>query len=338
MIQKSKKIFPGLVLAIFFVLAPLQVHAATATFFGPIVPVECNCTNQPNPNGGTPITTAPSYGCVLATVQNGINFGISLGIIAATLALVYAGFVWMTSGGNPEARNKGKDMLLNVLIGLVILLSAWLVVDFVMKTLYNPDITTSDGKKFGPWNSILQGKANDQCIVAKKPSPISGGLGLGKGLTTELAGTGNQLSPVPPPTAGGITGTTFTYDLGISAQRKDASPALSQLLNCMAGKLPSGVGRISSISDSAITSGSKTFAQCAAGQCQHSANSCHYGGKSCIGQSYAVDFGDGDPQSPTNLAALRSAASACGANWMTDNEDGKRTHLHVSVGASCGCN
>jgi hypothetical protein len=197
MMRNLKRILPGFAVAVLFVFVPLSAHAASATFFGPIVPTECNCTNQPNPNGGAPITTAPSYGCILATVQNGVNFMISLGIIAATFALVYAGFIWMTSGGNPEARNKGKDVLLNVLIGLVILLSAWLIVDFIMKTLYNPDITTSDGHKFGPWNSILQGEAKDQCIVAKKPTPISGGLGLGKGLTTELAGTGNQLAPVP---------------------------------------------------------------------------------------------------------------------------------------------
>jgi hypothetical protein len=252
---------------------------------------------------------------------------ISLGVIAATLALAYAGFVWMTSGGNPEARNKGRDLLLNVVIGLVILLSAWLVIDFVMKTLYNPDITTSDGNKFGPWNSILQGTAGDQCIAVTKPKAI-GGI-IGSTATGALGGTGNQLAPVTPQPApsGGLLGTTFTYDPGIAVQAKNASAPLSGVLSCMAGKLPSGVGRISSISDSAITSGSKTFAQCAASGCAHTAGSCHYGGKTCIGQSYAVDFGDDQ-----NIGVLTNAAQACGAKTLNEG-----THLHVSIGLASGC-
>ncbi len=167
-----------------FVIIPVQAQAASATFFGPIVPPQCNCTNV---NG---VATAPAYGCVLGTLQNLINFGISIGIIAATLALAYAGFVWMTGGSSPEARNKGRDMLLNVFIGLVILLSAWLLVDFIMKSLYVGD---NGSKDFGPWNSILADKPGDECIIATKPSKINGVLG--GGVTAELGGTGNQVHP-----------------------------------------------------------------------------------------------------------------------------------------------
>jgi hypothetical protein len=233
----------------------------------------------------------------------------------------------MTSGGNPEARNRGRNMLLNVVIGLVILLSAWLVVDFVMKTLYNPDTTTSDGKKFGPWNSILQGSASDQCIAVTKPKAIAGIIG--KVATGAAGGTGNQLNPVPPAPSGGTLGTTFTFDPGIAAQQQDASPKLQSLLSCMAPKLPSGIGRISSISDSAIVSGGKSFSYCDDNGCAHAAHSCHYGGPKCTGRSYAVDFGD-DQDIPT----LTAAARACNADFI--NNEG--THLHVSVGAACGCN
>ncbi|MDB5189191.1 MAG: hypothetical protein JWL82_148 [Parcubacteria group bacterium] len=319
-----RSFIPMLALVPLLWLAPLGAQAASASFFGPIVPAVCNCTSA------TGISTAPAYGCVLVVLQNVINFGISLGVLAATLAIAYAGFIFMMNSGNPEARGKARGMLINVAIGLVILLSAWLVVDFIMKTLYSGD---NGSKDFGPWNSILASPKADMCILATKPTKIPGTLGAG--LTAEMAGSGNQLAPAP---LSASLGTTFTYDPGIQAQIKNASPKLQGLLSCMAGKLPKGVGRISSISDNSIASGARTFAQCSAGGCSHGANSCHYGGRTCVGQSYAVDFGDGDPQNPSKLAALKSAASACGADYLTANEDGKQTHLHVSVGASCGCN
>lgn len=168
------------------VTVPVSAQAASATFFGPLVPAVCNCAGA-----------APAYGCLLATIQNIINFGISLGIIAATFALAYAGFVWMTGGSNPEARSKGRDMLLNVFIGLVILLTAWLVVDFIMKKLY---VGEDGSKDFGPWNSILAATPGDECIAPTKPSKI-GGL-IGGGLIAELGGTGTQVHPAATPVNG----------------------------------------------------------------------------------------------------------------------------------------
>ncbi|MDB5194935.1 MAG: peptidoglycan-binding protein [Parcubacteria group bacterium] len=177
----------ALVAIVFVVVAvPVAAHAASASFYGPIIPAECNCPG-----------TAPSYGCVLATIQNVINFGITLGVVAATIALMYAGFTWMTSGGNPEARSKGRSMLLNVFIGLFILLTAWLVVDFVMKTLYVGDAGSKD---FGPWNSILSAKSGDQCIMATKPSNINGVIG--NAVTNEVVGSGNQVHPAATPVNG----------------------------------------------------------------------------------------------------------------------------------------
>jgi hypothetical protein len=185
-----KKIF----LAAFALLAvvPAHAYAASSSFFGPIVSEQCRCPGA-----------APTYGCVLDTVQRMINFGITIGIVAFTFALAYAGFVWMTSGGNPEARSKGRGMLINVFVGLFIVLTAWLLVDFVMKQLYAGD---NGSKDFGPWNSILADAGTSMCIEATKPSAIAGtGIGgaIARGLTTEMGGTGNQLKPTP--SGGGTT-------------------------------------------------------------------------------------------------------------------------------------
>ncbi len=57
-----------------------------------------------------------------------------LGLILVVL-IMYAGFLWMTAGGNEEQIGKSKAMLKNAVIGLVIILSAYSIVWFVMRML-----------------------------------------------------------------------------------------------------------------------------------------------------------------------------------------------------------
>lgn len=289
-----KKAFPFFV-ALALLSIPAGAHAAS--FFGPLVPTIC----QACPCG---------FNGVLEIIRNLMNLGISLAVVVATIIIAWAGFLYIASSTNPESRSKANKMLLSAVIGLMIVLSAWLIVDFVMKTLY--------GGQFGPWNTILTG-GGDDCIKAKTVKPLFDGS------IVTIPGSGGGGTSVPDPNADG----TFVYDAGVYAQRGDSSGPLNTLLNCMAQRLPPTVGRISSISDSAITKGEKTFAQCAATKvCAHSANSCHYGGTRCLGKSYAVDFGDEE-----NKTVLRAAANACGASFVLDEGN----HLHVSVGPANGC-
>ncbi len=190
------KLSAGLTLAFIVLIVPVSAHAATANFFGPIVPTECNCDGVPGH------TSAASYGCVLATTQNVINLMISLGCIFATLALVYAGFIWMFNGSNAEARSKGRGMFINVMIGLAIVLAAWLIVDYIMKKLYKPNASdgTASGSTFGPWNSILADNGEDMCISETTPQRIQGLFGS---ITNGIVGSTDAGSLTGP---GGGTG------------------------------------------------------------------------------------------------------------------------------------
>jgi len=60
-------------------------------------------------------------------------FGL-VGIILVVLNL-YAGFLWMTAGGNEDQIAKAKAILKNAVIGLAICLSAFAIVSFVINTL-----------------------------------------------------------------------------------------------------------------------------------------------------------------------------------------------------------
>lgn len=57
-----------------------------------------------------------------------------LGVIFLVL-IIYAGLLWMTAAGNEDNVKKAKSILLNSVIGLVILLSAYAISSFVIDQL-----------------------------------------------------------------------------------------------------------------------------------------------------------------------------------------------------------
>lgn len=165
----------------FLVTVPCVTFAAD--FFGPIVPAICHCDNQTvqgATSGVTTVTSAPDYGCVLQVIENLIKFAVTFGVILCIIWIAYAGFSLMVSGGSPEARSQGKTRLVNALVGIIVLLSAWLIVNFVMGILYNGS--------FGDWNGILAGSGSDTCIQAHTPVAITAGS-VASNITAVAPGT-----------------------------------------------------------------------------------------------------------------------------------------------------
>jgi hypothetical protein len=54
---------------------------------------------------------------------------------AALAVMVYGGFLWILSGGNPERIKRGRDALTGAVIGVIIVISAWLIINFILTTL-----------------------------------------------------------------------------------------------------------------------------------------------------------------------------------------------------------
>lgn len=87
---------------------------------------------------------------------NIINAGLGLlGIILVGI-IVYAGFLYMTSGGVPEKTQKARAWIRNAIIGLIIILSAWAITRFVIERLLEATTdggggvaTTGEGPGFG---------------------------------------------------------------------------------------------------------------------------------------------------------------------------------------------
>jgi len=79
-------------------------------------------------------TTNPGLGeqDLETTIQEmiGIILGF-LGLIAVVIILI-GGFLWMTAGGNQDQVTKGRKFIINGVIGLVIILSAYAIASFVI--------------------------------------------------------------------------------------------------------------------------------------------------------------------------------------------------------------
>lgn len=133
---------------------PMQAHAQLGNFFkGPLVP--CGASNQLKvTNDGTKLCIeGECTTCGLVTLaSNVINFMIFLAVVAAALLFAYAGGLYIFSAANQGNISKAHRIFWDVLLGLVLVLVGWMVVDTVMKVLYG------DGPQdWGPWNQILCG-------------------------------------------------------------------------------------------------------------------------------------------------------------------------------------
>lgn len=94
-----------------------------------------------NPSGGIPTQlvncTGPDcdWSKFIGLMQNILNFMVFLGVSISALLFAYAGFKYLTSGGDPGATNDAKRIFSHVVVGLIIMLVAWLLVDVLLRTL-----------------------------------------------------------------------------------------------------------------------------------------------------------------------------------------------------------
>ncbi len=271
------------------------------------------------PGGFVTCEGASCSACDLVKMVNLIIvwlFGIIF-LIFAVLMLM-AGFGLVTSGGDTSAVSAAKSKFKNALIGLLIVMAAWLLVDTMVTKLVNGgdgNLAGAGFKAAGPWSEV---KCQVQTVPKPpKPQPVGGVTA-----TTTTATT---------------TGGVFRYsnNFNSSVQITHASPGLNEFQGCVASKIPSGNYFISSISDDKIANEGFSFIQCAQGKCAHAANSCHYGGSGkCNGKSYALDVsfvGINDEQKQKVVAAAKN----CGGWGQIESN-----HIHISVGNKygCGCN
>jgi len=68
-------------------------------------------------------------------IANVINIALGFLGILAVILIIYAGFKWMTAGGNDDQVGEARKMILQAVIGLVIIFLAYVITNFVVTRL-----------------------------------------------------------------------------------------------------------------------------------------------------------------------------------------------------------
>lgn len=101
--------------------------------------------------GLVPCGTSETEECTLCDLlrlgQNIIVFLRNVGLALAALFTAWGGFLLLTSGESEERRAKGKDTLKTAIIGVIIILASWIIINTILtfaaaggdlpKVLYN---------------------------------------------------------------------------------------------------------------------------------------------------------------------------------------------------------
>ncbi len=112
-------------LATLLLLVPTLVLAADPIFEQSIVP-ECNGMCQV---------------CDLVKLANNIlQFMVAASVLIATLMFAYAGFLYITATSSPKNIGTAKSIFQNVFTGLVLILTAWLIVDLILSVFTGKNI------------------------------------------------------------------------------------------------------------------------------------------------------------------------------------------------------
>lgn len=133
-----------LAVAIFLIIlfTTIPFVASAASFLGQIVP---NCGTV---QGATELCGFCDF---VSLAQNIMNFIIAFSIIVGTLMIVYSGFLYMTAGSNSGQISKAHSVFTTVIIGLVVVLAAWLIVNLIMISFLDGSIINDLG---GSWGNL----------------------------------------------------------------------------------------------------------------------------------------------------------------------------------------
>jgi hypothetical protein len=183
----------ALLLVVGLFVLPFAAHATGIPNFGPIIP----SGDQTCPLG---------FGALIMVVNNLITFVLTLAIVfVAPIMIAYAGFLYVVNAVNPSGISKAKSILWNTILGIIIALAAWMIVDALMAALYNPSAFEAT------WSSIVTG--GDICLTQAGTAP-------GSGLNSGTGGTGSGITT----SSGGGSGTSGS---GNNAQCSSSNPACS---------------------------------------------------------------------------------------------------------------
>jgi len=151
--EKNKKIILSLILVL------LSIFAFSSFCFA-----ERDLELQYPEEGLTSTTTLPEY------IRYILKFSFNIAGIAAFAVLIYGGFRYLTSAGNPGAIKDAKTWISSAIIGLVVLLCSYLILNMI-----NPDITKIELEEKKPVTGIYLIKGSERLYYTQNvPEVVKG--------------------------------------------------------------------------------------------------------------------------------------------------------------------
>lgn len=309
----------------FFICLVLVLAVAGPVFVGAqsTTPPTSSSTYNPAPlpinptlpgfSDGVPISGEGGQGPA-AIVANFYSFAFLIAGFLAFVMIVYGGVRYAFSGGSASSKEEGKDAIKQALLGLGLLLVAYLI----LRTI-NPDLT----------------QLRMPTLPAHVPTPPAAG---GASTTT------------PPGVTGCSTSCTCQQYLQYQQEQHPGEtlpttctvgPGLQAVLGCLAALAPPITPSIAPSDHQQSTVGGS-----------HNPNSCHFGGRNCIGIGHASDFSlnsGGGRTYPQIKAAVEQCGVSTGRQVACRYEDSAGNtvanpnfahHIHCNVDNvtdNCGC-
>lgn len=248
------------------VVAPTTVRAASPTDYFPLV--TCGGTDDAG------VAQPPCTPCKIFEsgfrVVNMILFGIT-GPLAAFMVLL-AGGLMILGGADPSRYSQGKTILTNTLMGVAVVLLAWVGTTFLVKSI-------GGGSNGDTWYEFTCPPFLQQAGQVSYPA------------TVPSTGSAQQPNPVLVQANQKLCDpATLAASYGVPSTPTNA-PSLTTMMTCIEQdpvvKAAIG-GRFTYEQDHPLcnyTRGARTCSLCA-----HAVNSCHYGGATGTQGAMAVDY------------------------------------------------
>jgi hypothetical protein len=148
----STRFFLTLALVLVVFVVPHVAQAGGIPYWGPIIGTPAN------PGWGG---CALGWGAVINVINNIISFMLTFAIVfVLPIVIAYAGFMYVINPISAEGRSDAKRVAWNAVVGIVLALAAWMIVDAVMAVLYNPTSWTQN------WQDLIANSGGiDVCLL-----------------------------------------------------------------------------------------------------------------------------------------------------------------------------
>ncbi|MEW6408019.1 MAG: pilin [Patescibacteria group bacterium] len=87
---------------------------------------------------------------ILMVVKNIVQFILKIAGLLAILAIILGGFLYVTSGGSEERAQAAKGAITAAIVGFIIVLVAWVLVNFIIQILTGGSQNIFDAAWYSP--------------------------------------------------------------------------------------------------------------------------------------------------------------------------------------------